>query len=140
MKVESITFLSDLKDVKDIFDDNMDVSVKLENGRNYVLVVGTPKNLLRLMENEKSDFLSPGDPIVIVKKMTKEVIEQAIKAYAEEDAYCLKFYSAELDTKTLDIWKDRSIARDKLLDDLLDQGQSIDIENYDLIDFDINNL
>ena len=140
MKVESITFLSDLKDVKDIFDDNMDVSVKLENGRNYVLVVGTPKNLLRLMENEKSDFLSPGDPIVIVKKMTKEVIEQAIRAYAEDDAYCLKFYSAELDTKTLDVLKDRSIARDKLLDDLLDKGQSIDIENYDLIDFDINNL
>jgi hypothetical protein len=72
--------------------------------------------------------------------MTKEVIEQAIKAYAEDDAYCLKFYSAELDTKTLDILKDRSIARDKLLDDLLDKGQSIDIENYDLIDFDINNL
>ena len=92
------------------------------------------------MENEKSDFLSPGDPIVIVKKMTKEVIEQAIKAYAEDDAYCLKFYSAELDTKTLDILKDRSIARSKLLDDLLDQGESIDIENYDLIDFDINNL
>ena len=140
MKVESITFLSDLKDVKDIFDDNMDVSVNLENGRNYVLIVGTPKNLLRLMENEKSDFLSPGDPIVIVKKMTKEVIEQPIRAYAEDDAYCLKFYSAELDTKTLDILKDRSIARDKLLDDLLDKGQSIDIENYDLIDFDINNL
>ncbi len=140
MKVESITFLSDLKDIKDIFDDNMDVSVNLENGRNYVLVVGTPKNLLRLMENEKSDFLSPGDPIVIVKKMTKEVIEQAIKAYAENDAYYLKFYSAELDTKTLDILKDRSIERDKLLDDLLDKGQSIDIENYDLIDFDITNL
>lgn len=140
MKVESITFLSDLKDVKDIFDDNMDVSVNLENGRNYVLVVGTPKNLLRLMENEKSDFLSPGDPIVIVKKMTKEVIEQAIRAYAEDDAYWLKFYSAELDTKTLDVLKDRSIARDKLLDDLLDKGQSIDIENYDLIDFNINNL
>ena len=140
MKVESITFLSDLKDVKDIFDDNMDVAVKLENGRDYVLVVGTPKNLLTLMEDEKSDFLSPGDPIVIVKKMTKEVIEEAIKAYAEDDAYCLKFYSAELDTKTLDVLKDRSIARDKLLDDLLDKGQSIDIENYDLIDFDINNL
>jgi hypothetical protein len=72
--------------------------------------------------------------------MTKEVIEQAIKAYAENDAYYLKFYSAELDTKTLDTLKDRSIARDKLLDDLLDKGQSIDMENYDLIDFDINNL
>ena len=140
MRVESITFLSDLKDVKDIFDYNMDVSVNLENGRNYVVVVGTPKNLLRLMENEKSDFLSPGDPIVIVKKMTKEVVEEAIQAYAEDDAYCLKFYSAELDTKTLDVLKNRSIARDKLLDDLLEKGQSIDIENYDLIDFNINNL
>ena len=59
------------------------MSINLENVRNYVLVVGTPKNLLRLMENEKSNFLSPGDPIVIVKKMTKEVVEEAIQAYAK---------------------------------------------------------
>lgn len=68
MEVENITFLTDLKDIKDIFDDNMDVSVNLENGRNYILVGGTSKNLLRLIENEKSDSLSLGDPIVIVKK------------------------------------------------------------------------
>ena len=134
MKVESITFLSDLKAVMDIFDDNIDVSVNLENGLNYVVVVGTPKNLLRLMENEKSDFLSPGDPIVIVKKITKE----AIQAYAEDDAYYLKLYGAHFDTKTLNVLKDRSIARYKLLDDLLEKGESIDIENYDLIDFNIN--
>ena len=140
MRVESISFLGSLEDIDDIFDSNMDVSVKLENGRTYVVVVETPKNLLRLMENENSDFLSPGDPIVIVKKMTKEVVEEAIKAYAEDDAYCLKFYSAELDTKTLDVLKNRSIARDKLLDHLLEKGESIDIENYDLIDFNINNL
>lgn len=118
----------------------MDVYVNLENGRNYVVVVATQKNLLTLMNNEKSDFLSPGDPIVIVKKMTKEIVEEAIQAYAEDDAYYLKFYYAELDTKTLDVLKDRSIARDKLLDDLLEKGESIDIENYDLIDFNINNL
>ena len=140
MKVESITFLSDLKDVKDIFDDNVDVAVKLDDGHEYIVVVATQKNLLTLMNNEKSDFLSPGDPIVIVKKMTKEVVEDAIQAYAEDEAYCLKFYAAELDTKTLDVLKDRSIARDKLLDDLLEKGESIDIENYDLIDFNINNL
>ena len=118
----------------------MDVSVNLENDRNYRVVVGTPKNLLRLMENEKSNFLSPKDPIVIVQKMTQEVVEEAIQAYAENEAYSLKFYAAELDTKTLDVFKDRSIARSKLLDDLLEKGQSIDIQNYDLIDFKINNL
>ena len=140
MKVESINFLSPIEDIDDIFDDNMDVSVNLENGRNYVVVVGTPKNLLRLMENEKSNFLSPGDPIVIVKKMTKKVVEAAIQAYANDDAHYLKFYAAELDTKTLDVLKDRSIVRDKFLDDLLEKGESIDIENYDLIDFNIHNL
>ena len=65
MKVESITSLSYLKDVKDIFDGNIDVFVNLKNGRNYVLVVGIPKNLLRLMKNEKSDFLFSRNPIVI---------------------------------------------------------------------------
>ena len=50
MKVESINFLGPIEDIYDIFDYNMDVSVNLENGRNYVVVVGTPKNLLKLME------------------------------------------------------------------------------------------
>ena len=141
MKVLTIDFFGPLEDIEDVFDYNMDVSVNLENGQNYVVVVGTPKNLLKLMENEKSDFLSPGDPIIIVKKMTKEVVEEAIRAYAEDDGYYLKFYSAELDVKTLDVLKNRSIARYKFLDDLLEKGESIDdIENYDLIDFNINNL
>lgn len=74
MIVESINFLSNLEDITDIFDDNIDVEVKLENSQTYVVVVGTLKNLLTLMENENSDFLSTGDPIIIVKKMTKEII------------------------------------------------------------------
>ena len=56
MKVESITFLSDLKDVRDIFDDNVDVAVKLDDGHEYIVVVATQKNLLTLMNNEKSDL------------------------------------------------------------------------------------
>lgn len=73
MRVESINFLGPIEDIDDIFDYNMDVSVNLEKGQNYLVVVGTPKNLLKLMANEKSDFLSPGDPIVIVKKMTMDI-------------------------------------------------------------------
>ena len=140
MTVESITFLSDLEDIKDIFDDNMDVAVKLDDGHEYVVVVATQKNLLTLMNNEKSDFLSPGSPMIIVKKLTKEVVEEAIEAYAEDDGYYLKFYAAHFDIKTLIVLKNRSIAREKVLDQLIEKGESIDIENYDLIDFNINNL
>ena len=137
MKFESITFLSD---VADIFDDNIDVAVKLDDGHEYIVVVATQKNLLTLMNNEKSDFLSPGDPMIIVRKLTKEVVEEAIQAYAEDDGYYFKVYAAHFDIKTLNVLKERKVARSKLLDDLLEKGESIDIENYDLIDFDINDL
>jgi hypothetical protein len=73
--------------------------------------------------------------------MITEVVEEAIQAYAEDNAYYLKFYATELDTKTLDVLKNRPIARNKFLYDLLEKVESIDdIENYDLIDFNIINL
>ena len=139
MKIESITFFSDFRNGEDSFDDNMDVAVKLDDGHTYLVVVATQKNLLTLMDNEKSDFLSPGEPMIIVRKLTKEVVEKAIEAYAENDAYYLKFYAADFDVKTLNVLNDRYIARSKFLDDLLEKDESIDIENYDLIDFDIKN-
>jgi len=107
MKFETITFLSDLKDVEDIFDDNIDVAVKLDDGHEYIVVVATQKNLLTLMNNEKSDFLSPGDPMIIVRKLTKEVVEKAIEAYVEDEAYYLKFYAAHFDIQTLNVLKER---------------------------------
>lgn len=136
MKIESIKFIYD---VEDIFDDITDVAVKLEDGHTYVVVIATQKYLLTLMDDEKSDFLPSCDPMIIVRKLTKEVVEKAIKAYAENDAYYLKLYAADLDIKTLNVLNDRYIERSKFIDNLLEKGESIDIENYDLIDFNINN-
>jgi len=127
MKIESIEFIFG---VENIFDDITDVSVKLENGHTYVVVVATPKYLLTLMDDEKSDFLSPDGPMIVVRKLTKEVVEKAIEAYAEDEAYYLKFYAADLDVKTLDVLKDRDIARSKLIYDLLEKGESIANQNY----------
>ena len=89
------------------------------------------------MNNEKSDFLSPSGPMIIVKKLTKEVVEDAIKVYAENNGYYLKFYAAYFDIKTLNVLNNRKVARSKLLDELLEKGESIDIENYDFIDYNI---
>ena len=75
--LQKIEILSDLSyDLKDIEDYNSDVLVELENGQYYIVVIATPKNLLSLTNHEKSDFLSPGDPIIVVKQFTKEIIEK----------------------------------------------------------------
>jgi hypothetical protein len=140
MAVQSIKILGDLENFKDIEDGNVDVFVNLDDGHEYVLIVATQKNLLTIMNNNEMDFLAPGIPFIVVKKLTKELIEMAIKAFAEEDAYYLKFYAATFDIKTLNVLKEREVAKDKLLFDLIKKGESIESGKYNLIDFDINDL
>jgi len=91
MVVKKISFPVPLTNIEDIYDDNIDVFVDLENGRSYTVVVGTYKNILSLLKKEKNNFLPPGEPMIIGKKLTMEVIEEAIEAYAkDDDGYWLK--------------------------------------------------
>ena len=42
-KVEGITFYPDLADIMDIYNDNIDVGVHLDDEYNYIVVVATQK-------------------------------------------------------------------------------------------------
>ena len=68
-----------------------------------------------------------------------ENIERAIEAYAEDNADWLKLYhlATSIYTKTLNVLTDRWFERTKLIAKLLEKDQSIDLENDDLINFDI---
>jgi hypothetical protein len=90
--IKNISFVIPLTDIEDIYDDNIDVGVELENGCEYTVTVGTPKNFLTLMNRREMDFLGPGCPFIIVRKLTMEVIEKAIHAHAQYDAYWLKLH------------------------------------------------
>lgn len=76
-----------MKYIEDIYDDNLDVFVELENWSEYTVIVGTPKNFLTLMNWHEMNFLEPGCPFIIVRKLTMEVIEKAIHARTQDDAY-----------------------------------------------------
>ena len=43
MLIKTITFIDEIKDV---FNDNIDVGVEFEDGYSYTIVVGTPADLL----------------------------------------------------------------------------------------------
>ena len=103
MKVVKIEYPTALSKIKDIRNDNIDVFVELEDGTEYVVVVSTPQNFNWYMDKESIDFFC-GVPSIIVRELTKETIEEAIHAYASDEAYWLKYYhlSGLIDTKTLD--------------------------------------
>jgi hypothetical protein len=64
MMVKKISFPTPLPDVEDIYDDNVDVFVDFQNGRSYTVVVETYKNIISLMDKEKSNFLPPAAAFV----------------------------------------------------------------------------
>jgi hypothetical protein len=110
--VQKISFPTPLEDIKDIENDNIDVFVELEDRYKYTVVLGSYKNILSAMDRTKRDFLEPGYFFIIVKKLTQEIIEQAIQAFPEEDdGYWSKFdyLSTESGMITLDTLRDKLI-------------------------------
>lgn len=115
--IKKISFPSSLKYVEDIYDDNLDVVVELEDGSEYIVTVATPKNFLTLMNRHEMDFLEPGCPFVIVRKLTMEVIEKAIDAHTQDNAYWLKLHHFSESIES-DMFKKLQEDDDKLYDSL----------------------
>ena len=92
MLIKKITFIDEIKNVY-----NVDVGVEFEDGYSYTIVVSTPGDLLEKMDQEKMTFIRPGSLMIIVKKLTKEIVTEAIEAYAEDDGYWLKFHQFSAD-------------------------------------------
>lgn len=100
MLIKSISFPNYLEDITDIENSNIDVFVESEDAYTYTVVVATAKNIESLMDKERMNYFEPGYPFIIVKKLTKEIISEAIQAYASDEAYWLKLYhfAGEVDT------------------------------------------
>lgn len=89
MQIKEITFIDIVEDVNN---DNIDVGVEFEDNHCYTIIVRTPQNLLQEMKEEKTNFVEPGAPTIIVKELTKEIITEAVEAYLnlDDDGYWLK--------------------------------------------------
>ena len=74
--VKKISFVRPilLQEIPDIEDYNLDVFVELEDGYTYTVVIATAKNIVSLMDKEKTHFLEPGDTFIIVKNQTQNTI------------------------------------------------------------------
>ena len=67
------------------------VTIELDENYAYLLTVSTPADLLKEMQAEESNFILPYSPSIIVKKLTHEIITEAIQAYVQKnDGYWLK--------------------------------------------------
>ena len=70
-------------DQLDKVNDNVDVCIQLENGKQYTFVVATPSNLQNLMKKDRVSFICPCSPFLIVEELTENnvysVLEEVMK-------------------------------------------------------------
>lgn len=92
MKIKRVTYPTSLEKICDIFNDNIDVFVELEDGKSYTLTVCTPEFYKSYMEKENLNFIPAGCPDVIIKELRDDIIRQALETYCEYDGYWLKLY------------------------------------------------
>ena len=59
--------------------DNLDVCVRTDDGRDYTFVITTPENLKAMMDREEVPYLRPGLPMLIAAELTEDVITRLIR-------------------------------------------------------------
>ena len=63
--------------------DNVDVRLRLDDGRVFGLLVATPNNIYWCMDNGSTDFYF-GVPPLFVRRITRQSVETAIAALLKE--------------------------------------------------------
>lgn len=73
--------------------DNVDIHVVLSDGRGFTVVVATPNNLYKCMDNEGADYFF-SLPMVFVKQLTEPNVEAAVGALiSDHDGHWIDIYS-----------------------------------------------
>jgi hypothetical protein len=67
-------------------DDNVDIHVRLDDGCVYTVLIATPNNIYKCMENESIDYFF-GVPPVLVKRLTRDNVVRAIRALLREPTF-----------------------------------------------------
>jgi len=90
MKIQRIIWPDQLK-VE--IDGSVEVYVEDDSGYTYTVFVSTPEDLVEEMNQQEINFIRPEISKIIVKKLTKEMILEAIQYYAQKrDGYWLKLH------------------------------------------------
>jgi hypothetical protein len=83
--IKRIEYLSEQSGINSE-NDNVDVHVVLEDGREYTFVVATPNNVFWCMDNMGTDHFF-GEPLLFVRNLTTENVERAIRAIVADSHY-----------------------------------------------------
>lgn len=81
-----IFFPTPLAEIEDKSNDNIDVCVRTEDGKEYTLVFITPDNLKSLMDANGKIYIEPDFKFIVVKQISEAAIYTAITEIVQNAA------------------------------------------------------
>ena len=87
LKIKSVELAHEVSNLENDF-----VDVFVEDIIGYGMVVTTPTNLLKEINDNSVNFIKPEGPLIIVKQLTQQFIEEAVNEHALNDGYWLKLH------------------------------------------------
>ncbi len=89
-----IEYPTPLDEIKDEYNDNIDVCVSID-GKAYTFVVVTLENLKTAHWLNENGYVTPGAPPLIVEKLANETIEALLEELVKDETL-LKRYGSDL--------------------------------------------
>ena len=93
--IYNITFPTSLDNI-DRNNDNLDVLVQTESGKQYSFVVATPDNIKHLMYKDNLPYLKPGLPFLFVERISEENIRALLDSLFEENEQVIEIYGEDI--------------------------------------------
>ena len=76
--------------------DNVDVLVQMDTGKQYSFVIATPDNVKDLMQKDNLPFLVPGSPFLFVEKITEANIRLLLNSLLKENESLIQIYGEDI--------------------------------------------
>ena len=90
----SVFYPTPISEIKDIRNDNIDVCVTCEDGREFSFVFITPENLKQMMATENTQHIDFRFKFIVVKELSERIIEEALCELMSEEYFC-NFYGTD---------------------------------------------
>ena len=81
----SIFIPTNLSELPDDRNDNIDVCVTLENGAAYTVVFVTPANLEALMQKDGVSHMDPRFRFIVVERLSEDIVKAVIKDLVSDE-------------------------------------------------------
>ena len=81
----SVFYPTKISELSDCSNDNIDVCITLENGKNYTLVFITPLNLEEIMRKDGVSYVDPHFKFIVVERLSEQIIESVIRNLASDE-------------------------------------------------------